>query len=242
MNSVRVGAVITLLAMGLALGGVGYAAAAFLDAPIEVVRIEGNLTDAERNEVRSVVMASLLETTNPENVLKWLTELGWCRDVRVRRVWPHAIHVSVTRQTLAARWGDNSYLTSSGEVVQSPATPQRRLPRLSASISDGAATMQVYQMLDGRLNEQGLRLVELTENTLGEWSVRISNGLVVLLGREDLKRRLDRFLVVYEKALAQQLSRVERVDARYEAGVAVRWRDASSPPDTLIAAVALGGK
>ena len=42
--------------------------------------------------------------------------------------------------------------------------------------------------------------------------------------QEWLKLRLERFLVVYDRALSDRLDRVERVDARYEGGVAVRWR------------------
>jgi len=225
MNSGWAGAGLTFIAIAAALGAGAHGVVAFLRAPVEVVRIEGNLTEAEQDQVRSVVMETLQDPMADVNdVVDELSTLGWSRDVRVRRVWPGAIHVRMEHETLSAQWGEGSYLTTSGEVVDLPAPPDEPLPALRGKLSEPVAAMQTFQVLDEDLAAAGLGLRSLAENDLGEWRLELSNGLSVLLGERDLKTRLERFLVVYDKALAGQLDRVELVDARYESGVAVRWR------------------
>ena len=59
---------------------------------------------------------------------------------------------------------------------------------------------------------------------MGEWTAILGNGVAVVLGRDDLAARVQRFLVVHEQALSRSTQKVAAVDARYHNGLAVRWR------------------
>ena len=48
-------------------------------------------------------------------------------------------------------------------------------------------------------------------------------GPRVILGRDHLVARMERFVVVYGQVLQKQLDAVRYADARYANGVAVRW-------------------
>ncbi len=196
-----------------------------LQAPVEAVRIAGDLTQIEHEEVRAAVVATLRSAVDDvAEIASAIEELGWARDAQVRRVWPQTLQVRVERDALTARWGEDRYLTTSGEVVAAPAPPEAALPNLSGTLSSGSETMRVYEMLSDRLVGHGLGLAQLEETALGGWRLTLDNGVIVLLGTEDLAARMDRALIVYEDALRGRADDLTRLDARYGSGVAVRWR------------------
>ena len=65
----------------------------------------------------------------------------------------------------------------------------------------------------------------LQETEVGGWELILEDDVTVMLGAEDINGRLERVLAVYADALGHQMGRVDRIDARYGSGVAVRWRD-----------------
>ena len=209
----------------------------FLDTPVELVRIAGDLTEMERQEIHAAVIKTLdSAVTGAVDVVAAIESLGWTRDTRVRRIGAGVIDVSVKREALAARWGNAEYVTTGGEVVGAPGPTDQEetLPRLSGTFSDSGEAMQVYGKLSARLANFGLTLKALEETDLGGWQLILDNDVTVLLGAEDINGRLDRVLAVYADALAHQMQKVDRIDARYGSGVAVRWRDELAE-ETLLA-------
>lgn len=202
-----------------------------LQAPVEAVRIAGDLTRVEHEEVRAAVVAALQSAvTSVSDIAESIKDLDWARDASVRRVWPQTLQVWVERAAITARWGEDRYLTTGGEVVAAPQPPLEPLPNLSGTLSSGAETMRVYQMLSNRLAAHGIGLTSLEETALGGWRLTLDTGATVLLGTEDLAGRIDRVLVVYEDALRDRTHEVARLDARYGSGVAVRWRPDGERP------------
>lgn len=211
-----------LAAAAFVLAGVAWRV---LQAPVEAVRIAGDLTRVEHEEVRSTVVAALRSAvTGVSDIAAAIEDLDWARYAHVRRVWPNTLQVWVERAALTARWGEDRYLTTGGEVVAAPEPPQALLPNLTGTLSSGVETMRVYEMLSHRLAGHGIGLASLEETALGGWRLTLHNGATVLLGAEDLAARMDRVLVVYEDALRDRADQVQRLDARYGTGVAVRWR------------------
>ena len=209
-------------------GGLRFAEAV---ATVDVgrVRLEGQLTVPESRQVQEVV-DTVLSRPGPHgarDVAQAIESIGWVRQVMVRLHWPDTLHVAVVRDTLAAGWGDDAYLTTGGDVVPVPSDagigPDSDLPILSGSLSNGAEAMRIYNMLNAQARGIGLRIVRLDEDGVGNWTLLFADGMQVVLGSVALRERLDRFLVVYAKELADSSERVVRVDARYHTGVAVRW-------------------
>lgn len=200
---------------------------------VGLVRLEGQLTAPESRQVQKVV-DTVLSRPGPHGareVAAAIESIGWVRQVMVRLRWPDTLHVAVVRDTLAAGWGDDAYLTTGGDVVPVPSDsgigPDSDLPILSGSLSDGAETMRIYNLLNAQARGIGLRIVRLEEDGVGNWTVEFADGMEVVLGSTALRERLDRFLVVYAKELADSSERAVRVDARYHTGVAVQWESES---------------
>jgi cell division protein FtsQ len=198
-----------------------------INTPVRVVRVTGDLTAAERSGVEAAVEQRLtggLFDVSLDELVASVLALGWPRDVRVRRAWPGAIDVTVTKDAIVARWGGGGALNSAGEVIVAAAEQDPSLPLIRCETASGARAMQIFQMLGQVLGQTGLKIAAIEEDALGEWQVTFSNGLTVALGRDDLLARAERFYRVFAGVIGGRLDSVARVDARYGNGVAVSWR------------------
>ena len=232
-------AFITVLVLGgAALGALSFANT-LATVDVKTVRLAGDLTRAEGQDVQAAVASTLARPgfTGASDVVRAVEDLDWVRDVQVRRIWPDVLRVTVSRQTLAARWGDDGelYLTTGGNVVAHPPEDRdpllRRLPVLKASHASSAEAMRLNTLLDEIARIGNLTLDRLEQDEAGNWIATVAGGVEVVLGNSSLGERFRRFLVVHQRALESEIARVARVDARYETGVAVRWR--SADPDSL---------
>lgn len=209
-----------------------------LDVPIERVKVEGRLAEAERVQVRRVVDASLnggMLGADLDELRIAIEALSWPRFVTVRRVWPAGLQISVEKAMVVARW-NQAYLTADGQVVEMP-TDQLGLPILNCATSQPKAALETYLRLSIIASDAGLALAMLEENELGEWMLKFPNGVSLMLGSERLSERFERFVVVYRQQLQARFDQVAHVDARYASGVAVRWVPNSLPAADSVAGV-----
>jgi len=218
-----------VLAVGLFVCvGAGLAALVFvINHPVQIVRVTGDLTTAERDAVKAAVLQHLdggLLLVNLDEVVATVLALTWPRDVRARRVWPSIVEVSVAKDPIVARWGDGFVLNSVGDVIDAAGVPDATLPLIHCVNANGARAMQIFQMLGQVLSDTPLKIAEVEEDALGEWRVRFTNDVTVSLGHEDLLERVERFSKVYKAVIEKRLDQVEHIDARYRNGIAVGWR------------------
>jgi cell division protein FtsQ len=71
----------------------------------------------------------------------------------------------------------------------------------------------------------GLQVVSLDLEARGAWTLELDNRIKVVVGRENINERLQRFLELYQLRLAERSDEIEKVDIRYTHGVAVKWRE-----------------
>jgi len=199
-----------------------------LDQPIAEVRVKGPLSAAERAAVQHVVDEVLpagLLTLDLEALRSRLYGLSWPRRISVRRHWPDRLDIELHKEMVVAVWGGAGYLTTAAKVVEL-AGAAGELPVLRCAQAAPQRAMEVYQMLEERTGEAGLEPRSLTENELGEWTLELTDGTRVTLGRDELAARVDRFVRVYRHAAPPTPGARLVADARYASGVAVRWQDA----------------
>lgn len=197
-----------------------------LDRPIRTVIVSGEPTQAERlriqNSMSKIELGGIL-TTDLAEVEKQLQQMGWTRQVLVRRQWPDRLEVRLHKVVPVAKWGGgDDYLAANGDPLQLP-NEYSNLPVLSAHISSPQQTMELYRLLQLFAARQGLSIVTLAESLQGEWEVGFDNAMDLKLGSSDVNRRMQRFLRAYGIALKAQRRTIEYVDARYTNGIAVRF-------------------
>lgn len=227
----------------------------FLDRPLRVVDVLGELAPGEVKEVRARIsehMPARLLSVDLDELRQGILALSWPREVSVRRVWPDRISVRIEREATVAQWGEEGYLSSTGEVVNTP-DATAAVPYLDCAVSGPDEALGVLRYLQGILDAKELRrdappgfleaghspgpslappaaddrllIASLTENALGEWRVELANGVQAMLGAEELHDRMHRFLLLYRHLLRSSEQPLLYLDMRYANGAAVRWAD-----------------
>jgi cell division protein FtsQ len=200
----------------------------WLDRPIEQIEIEGDTRYINRQEIAEKLAAGIqadVLSLDIRAVHDRLLEEPWVHGAEISRVWPPALKVVIDEQRPVARWGDKGLLNHQGDVFW-PGDEQDYtfLPLLQGPASATQQLMAQYHDLSLLFKGAEVNMVELTLETRGAWRLRLNNGIEVILGREQIKERLNRFLHVYQTQLADRADQIEKIDIRYNNGVAVQWR------------------
>lgn len=207
-----------------------------LDRPVQTVVVSGEPTQAERQRVEEALMTMQLHgilSTDLSEIESQLRQMGWTRNVTVRRHWPDRIEVRLHKVMPVAKWGEEYYLAADGEPLALP-DQYVGLPALDASISSPQQTMEVYRLLQLFASRQGLQIAVLSESPQGEWRVGFRNGMGLYLGARDVNQRMMRFLRAYGVAFKHQNQRIDYADARYTSGIAVRFKPVPTPEREVV--------
>jgi cell division protein FtsQ len=204
-----------------------------LDSPVAVVRIEGQLTEVERGRAQRLVAAQLpagVLSLDTRRLRDRLEAESWIDTAAVRRRWPDTLLVSVAPEVPVARWRDGALLSNRGEVIEPlELVGVDALPHLSGPAGSAGRLAVAFQRVAEVLRPLGLSVVRLEEDAGGDVRFVTDTGLLVELGTEAHVDRLRRLDTVLRARLLEQLDRVARIDARYDNGVAVAWRDVVLP-------------
>jgi len=110
-------------------------------------------------------------------------------------------------------------LNQQGEVFA--AKSEQVLPSFTGQEGTAAEVTQYYAQFSHQLAALDLQVTRLDLSPRHAWQLRLSNGMVLELGREDMQQRLARFVEVYPYSLATMQGKVKYVDLRYRNGFAV---------------------
>ena len=222
-----------VLAVGV---GAFWQADRWLDVHVKKIQIEGELTASEREAVTEAIAGALQDTgaaglhsLSLSQVQDAVSGLSWADRVSARRRWPETLVIRLVRHSVVARWGGGGFVATNGEVIELAGDDTNAsLPLLNTQRASSARAMEVFSLLNGTFDRAGLHLAQLQESQLGEWTAVLDSGVQVVLGRDDLAARAQRYLVVHEQALRNSAQKVASVDARYHNGLAVRWQAESA--------------
>jgi cell division protein FtsQ len=143
------------------------------------------------------------------------------------------VRVTISEQIPGARWGERGLLNSRGELFLKEARYlPAELPQLNGPEGTEAQVADLYLKTYPRLAGVGLRLARVTLDPRGAWELTVtstqgtatnSGGVVIRLGRQDVNKRLDRFLTAASPLIATRAGEMAYVDMRYSNGFAVGW-------------------
>lgn len=167
---------------------------------------------------------------NPDQVRHALAALPWVADAEVRRVWPDKLQVQIQQEIPAARWlgGAGQMLDTQGQVFQVPATQvPAGLPNLEGPPNSGMQLLQQLAIFNRSLAPLGLRVADLQEDQRGAWRCILSNGVRLLLGRDDVLPALQRWVAIAPQ-IKDYLVPGATMDLRYTNGLAVAMPTAAN--------------
>ncbi len=196
--------------------------------PVQRIAVTGNLQHTQTEVVQELVQPALAGgflNADLAEIRQQLEALPWIYRASVRRRWPSSLEINVIEQLPIARWGEGGFLNHEGEVFQSAnAEAWQELPRLVGPEGAQRELMSRYQRLEELLAAIGLEVQTLTIDNRGQLTAQLSGGVNLVLGSEAFLERVQRFVAVYRADLAPRADDIERVDMRYQAGLAVAFR------------------
>lgn len=197
--------------------------------PIKTVQVEGAMNhvtaEALRKTLADAARGGFLQV-NVAAMRQAAERLPWVQSVRIRRMWPDALHVYIVEHQALARWAQQGLLSSTAAVFAPPlASYPPALPILQGPEGTQAMVLANYQGMSKTIAPLGLHIAELHLDERRSWRVTLDNGVVLVLGRDASDAHLHRFVRVYPTLRYAREGDVRQIDLRYHNGLAVRWQD-----------------
>jgi cell division protein FtsQ len=101
------------------------------------------------------------------------------------------------------------------------------LPLLQGPEGTARELVANYQRLVELLAPLGLAVTQLAVDERGQVEAVLAGGMQLIVGSDEFLERMHRFVAIYRTELAARAEDVERVDLRYESGIAVAFSDSS---------------
>ena len=163
-----------------------------------------------------------------EDVRDAFEKLPWVRNAEVRRRWPDALELRLEEHQAVAYWtvnesGDTRLVNRQGEVFV--AASDAPMPSFSGPEGYAPLLLSSYARYSEMLAPLGRQLVSLGLSAREAWQLELDDGLVIRLGRDQKKARVEdrlaRFISTYGAASARLPIQVAVADLRYPNGFAL---------------------
>ena len=208
--------------------------------PLRQLALQGDLAHVTREQAEGAAhtgAAGTFFSVDLDAVRRAFEALPWVRKVEVRRVWPDRIEVSIVEHTALARWGSDAQakrlVNTHGEVFEGELPDAVRLPQFAGPAGTAEEVARRYGAFRQALAPLGLEPRQVLLSPRYAWQIRLSNGLTLELGRDQMKEplleRLSRFVANYAQTLGSLNRRLDYVDLRYPNGFALRVPEIMHP-------------
>lgn len=220
-------------ASALALGYAATLALARLPVfPLRELIVAGPLQEVTATQVEYTAgnaVAGNFFTVNLDAVRAAFEKLHWVRKAEVRRRWPDGIELAIEEHVAAARWknaegAEARLVNREGEVFA--AASNATLPLFVGPEGAAPLILARYYELQPLLEPIGRQPQSLALSPRQAWQMKLDDGLLLDLGRDQAKsrvnERLQRFAAVYRQAAERLKARADVIDLRYPNGFAMR--------------------
>ncbi|OYD54904.1 cell division protein [Thauera propionica] len=199
---------------------------------IVVLTPPAKVTEAQLEYAARTAIDGTFFTVDLEGVKATFEKLPWVRKAEVRRRWPDAIELRLEEHQAVAYWtvsesGDARLVNSRGEVFV--AASDAEMPQFDGPQGSAGWLLARHAEFSDLLQPLGLRLVGLALSARQAWQLKLDNGLVIMLGREQdksaLADRLKRFIAAWPRVREQIDIDIKVADLRYPSGFALTPAD-----------------
>ena len=204
--------------------------------PVQQTVIDGVLSSINKKDIADIIgrmtAGENISTLDLAPVQKTLAQIPWVAQVEIKKQMPDTLIVSLVEHVPAAYWKDNGLYDAKTQSVFYPDLRhfQRPLVRLSA-LYDNLAPQVYEKAIDfiKELRRANLQLVSVDLDNIRCYRITLTNGVELILGRNNdnqvVDKRLSRFVDAYLQTKLN-LDEINYVDLRYDVGFAVNYKTA----------------
>lgn len=186
---------------------------------------------AQIEQVARTVVSGNFLTVNLAAAQRSFEQLPWVRRASLRRQWPDSLVLSFEGQRPVAQWssleGEARLVNDLGEVFVAAVPTGASLPVFSGPEGSSAQMLTRYGEFSAQLATVQRELVALRLSPREAWQLKLDDGVVLELGRDQpktpLAERLARFTTHYAH-VKDRLHALSVVDMRYPNGFALKAR------------------
>jgi cell division protein FtsQ len=163
-----------------------------------------------------------------EMVRTTFEKLPWVRRAEVRRRWPDVLELRLEEHQAMAYWtvsdsGESQLVNRQGEVFI--AASNAAMPSFSGPQGTSAYVQARYHEFNQTLAPLGRSVATLSLSARQAWQLKLDDGMVIVLGRDQdrapLDQRLERFVSAFSEARDSVGVQVAVADLRYPSGFAL---------------------
>lgn len=195
-----------------------------------VVSPLNRVTRAQLEYAANSAMQGNFFTVDLDSARKAFENLPWVRHAQLRRRWPGLIEVSLEEHEAVAYWrsadsGDTRLVNTEGEMFD--AASNADLPVFSGPPDAGKLMIAQRSHFDALLKPMGLHTVALTLSGRRAWQLKLNDGMVIELGRNEdkapLDQRLNSFVTSWSRLNKKfDGKKIMVADLRYPSGFSVK--------------------
>ncbi len=187
--------------------------------PISKVHVQGTFVHVSGDMLHHAVgpLARGFFAIDVAEIQERVEALPWVRQASVRRMWPDTLSVSIIEQDAIARWGQKSLMSREGKIF----TPSELNRTTGLPMLNGPPGTEQIMNLDLAkaaeiVNGIGLKPEVVFMDERHSVQVTLDNNIKLVVGKDDLEGRLQRFVKGY-KYLGKTY---QYFDLRYTNGIA----------------------
>jgi cell division protein FtsQ len=219
----RLAGALFLTAIGLVLIALVWRIANFEAFAVRGIDVVGNVSHVTREQVDTIARDELkgtFFTVDLRGAQAAFEKLPWVRRVDVRRRWPNRLEFAVQEHHAMARWGSTALVNRYGEIFEGASN--ERLVVFEGPQGSELEITRNFRRFSKSLALIGRRIKSVEVSERRAWRLRLGDGAVIELGRDDVAERLGRFVAVYARSVGTMAVDVDYIDLRYTNGFAVR--------------------
>ncbi len=202
--------------------------------PVRQLQVQGEFKHVSAEQLRAAVAPDLRAgffALDLDRVRRSVAALPWVAEVEARKRWPDTLDLRVLELHPFAHWGQGRLLARDGRLFAVPdADAVENLPHLSGPDDRVVDVVDFYEEARREFARFRLRVDTVDLSERGSWSLQLSNGGTVVIGRDQPEQRLARFIAVMPILMQGRSEGFVYADLRYSNGFAVKWPDAPAAP------------
>ena len=144
--------------------------------------------------------------------------------VSFRRIWPHRLNIKLIEKYPVARWDDKHLISTRAVVYRAITVRFSQLPLVHSVNASPEKILSRYYQLSTRFGTLNEKVVSVVMDSRGALDIKLASGLKIKVGRDDIERKVERLVTIYQQQIQPRRNEIELVDLSYSNGFAVEWK------------------